>query len=79
MIFVLLKFEFNLNFSKRSIFKKILKTFIYFNIAMITATSYFRQIRKSDHVIDVIIMKNINKIFNSKKKIDSAMILFSNL
>ena len=79
MIFVSLKFEFNLNFSKRSIFKKVSKIFIHFDIAMINATSYFRQARKSGHVIDVIIMKNINKIFNSKKKIDSATILLSNL
>ena len=79
MIFVFLEFEFNLNFSKRSVFEKVFKIFIHFNIAMINAISYFRQVRKSDHVINVIIMKNINKIFNSKKKIDSATILSSNL
>ena len=79
MIFVFLKFEFNLSFSKRSIFEKILKIFTHFDIAMINAISYFRQARKSDHVIDAIIMKNINKIFNSKKKIDSATILPPNL
>ena len=79
MIFIFLKFKFNLNFSKRLIFEKIFKIFIYFDIAMINAPSYFYQVRKSNHVIDVIIMKNINKIFNSKKKIDSTMILFPNL
>ena len=79
MIFVLLKFKFNSDFSKRSISEKILKVFIHFDITMINAISYLRQARKSDHVIDVIIMKNINKIFNSKKKIDSATILFLNL
>ena len=79
MIFVSLKFEFNLNFSERSIFEEISKIFIYFDIAMIDAISYFRQVRKSNHVIDVIIMKNINKIFNLKKKVDSATILPLNL
>ena len=79
MIFVFLKFEFNLNFSKRSVFEKVFKIFIHFNIAMINATSYLRQVRKSNHVIDVIIMKNINKIFNSKKKVDLTTILLPNL
>ena len=79
MIFVFLKFEFNLNSSKRSVFEEILKIFIHFDIAMINATSYFRQARKLDHVINVIIMKNINKIFNLKKKINSTTILSSNL
>ena len=79
MIFVSLEFEFNLDFLKRSTFEKVSKTFIHFNIAMISATLYLHQVRKSSHVIDVIIMKNINKIFNSKKKIDSATILPPNL
>ena len=46
---------------------------------MINAISYLYQVRKSNHVIDVIIMKNINKIFNLKKKVDSTTILLSNL
>ena len=79
MISVFLKFEFNSNFSERSIFEKVFKTFIHFDIAMINAALYFRQVRKSGHVIDVIIMKNINKIFNSKKKVDSTTVLPSNL
>ena len=68
MIFVFLKFEFNSNFSKRSIFKKVFKIFIHFDIAMINAISYLRQARKSGHVINVIIMKNINKFLIRKKK-----------
>ena len=79
MIFVFLEFKFNSNSSKRSAFEKIFKIFIHFDIAMINAASYLRQIRKSSHVINAIIMKNINKIFNSKKKVDSATILSSNL
>ena len=79
MIFIFLKFEFNLNSSKRSVFEKVFKIFIHFDITMIDATSYFRQARKSNHVINVIIMKNINKILNSKKKVDSTTILLSNL
>ena len=46
---------------------------------MINAISYLCQVRKLNYIIDVIIMKNINKIFNSKKKVDSTTILFSNL
>ena len=79
MIFVFLKFEFNLNLSKRSTFEKVLKIFTHFDIAMINAISYLRQAQKLNHVINVIIIKNINKIFNSKKKIDSTTILPSNL
>ena len=79
MIFVFLKFEFNLSFSERSIFEKVFKIFIHFDIAMISAILYFYQIRKSNYVINVIIIKNINKILNSKKKVDSTTILFSNL
>ena len=79
MIFVFLKFEFNLDSSKHSTFKKIFKIFIHFDIAMINAILYLYQTRKSNHVINVIIMKNINKIFNPKKKVDSTTILLSNL
>ena len=79
MIFVFLKFEFNSDFSKCSIFEKILKIFIHFNIIMINAISYLCQIQKSDYVIKVIIIKNINKIFNLKKKVNSTTILFWNL
>ena len=79
MIFVFLKFKFNSDFSKRSIFEEIFKTSIHFNIAMINATSYLRQAQKSSHIIDAIIMKNINKILNSKKKVDSITILPPNL
>ena len=79
MIFIFLKFEFNLNSLKRSVFEKVFKIFTHFDIIMINAISYFRQIRKSNHVIDVIIMKNINKVFNSKKKVDSTTILPLNL
>ena len=79
MIFIFLKFEFNLNSSKRSTFEKVFKIFIHFDITMIDAISYFRQVQKSGHVIDAIIMKNINKIFNLKKKVDSTTILSSNL
>ena len=79
MIFVSLKFEFNLDFSKCLIFEKVFKTFIYFNITMINAILYFRQVQKLNHVINVIIIKNINEIFNSKKKVDSTTILFLSL
>ena len=79
MIFVLLEFEFNLNSSKRSIFEKVFKTFTYFDITIINAASYLRQVRKSNHIINAIIMKNINKIFNSKKKVDLTTILSLNL
>ena len=79
MIFVSLEFEFNSDFSERSVFEKVFKIFIHFDIAMINATSYLREARKSDHVIDAIIMKNIDKVLNSKKKVDSATILSSNL
>ena len=79
IIFVLLKFEFNLSSSERSASEEILKTFTHFDITMIDAVSYLRQVRKSGYVIDAIIMKNINKIFNSKKKVDSATILSLNL
>ena len=79
MISVFLKFEFNSDFSKRSTFEEVFKIFIHFDIAMINAISYLRQVRKSNHVINAIIMKNINKIFNLKKKVDSTTILPSNL
>ena len=79
MIFVFLEFEFNSGSSERSAFEKVSKIFIHFDIAMINAISYLRQARKSDHVIDAIIMKNINKVLNSKKKVDSATILPPNL
>ena len=79
MISVSLEFEFNSSFSKRSAFEEIFKIFIHFDIAMIGAASYLRQAWKSNHVIDVIIMKDINKIFNSKKKVDLTTILLSNL
>ena len=79
MISVSLKFEFNLNFSNRLVSKKVLKTFTHFNITIINAVSYFRQVQKLDYVIDAIIMQNINKAFNSKKKIGSTTILFSDL
>ena len=79
MIFVFLKFKFNLKFSKRSVSEKVLKTFTHFDIVIINAILYFRQVRKSSYVINVIIIKNINKIFNSKKKVDSITILLPNL
>ena len=79
IIFVSLKFEFNSDFSKRSIFEEVFKIFTHFDIAMINAAPYLRQARKSDHVIDAIIMKDINKIFNPKKKVDSTTILPPNL
>ena len=79
MVFVPLKFESNSNPSKRSVFEEVLKTSTHFDIAMINAAPYLRQARKPDHVIDVIIMKDINKIFNPKKKIDPTTILPPNL